>query len=366
MGHTVSIICQKKDLNETNYEIVNGVSIYRIFYGLESRAEQSKKSGFVLKLLQKIRFIKNLPFFPITNLSYARSIYKTAINIHKTNPVDVFVSVTQLVDHIHSGILFKKKNPSTKIFIYSLDALSSGYVSNLKKYKRYFQSKMKKYEISALKQCDFFFAMESHKSYIANNDFYKPFTDKIIYTDIPLYIPRDQSLVKEKKEPKKIVYTGNMTYLDSKFIKRLASSLNNFDFLFVGNHAYTFAKELEKCNNIKVMGPVSHDKILSTQNSAAYLLAFDTASSSMIPGKIFEYFSAKKPVIFCSMNQQCSYINYLDKYENYIFIRTDYDEEKIVEVFSSFIQSNGNDADEAFAKNTPYFTATLFEKYSIF
>lgn len=124
-----------------------------------------------------------------------------------------------------------------------------------------------------------------------------------------------------------------MTYLDSKFIKRLASSLNNFDFLFVGNHAYTFAKELEKCNNIKVMGPVSHDKILSTQNSAAYLLAFDTASSSMIPGKIFEYFSAKKPVIFCSMNQQCSYINYLDKYENYIFIRTDYDEEKIVEVF---------------------------------
>lgn len=45
--------------------------------------------------------------------------------------------------------------------------------------------------------------MESHKSYIANNDFYKPFTDKIIYTDIPLYIPRDQSLVKEKKEPKR-------------------------------------------------------------------------------------------------------------------------------------------------------------------
>ena len=361
-GHKVSVICQKKSANEKDHETIDGVSIYRIFYGVESKIEQSTKKHLFLKTTKRVRFFINLPFYPITNLFYANAIYKKALSIHDNNKIDAFVSVTQLVDHIYSGILFKKKTKNTKLFIYCLDALTSGYVSNLKKHKPFFLTKMRKFEIKALKKCDFFFAMESHKRFIENNDFYIPFKNKIVYTDIPLYVPRYEQIANNKKmDGKKIIYTGNMTYLDCEFIKRLSSALNNYNFLFVGKCNDALKKQLQECANITIQGPVSHEEIISIQDSADYFLAFDTSSASMIPGKIFEYFSTKKPVIFCSVNQNCSYQNYLDKYGNYTFIKTDFNSQEIKEALALPRHKNDN-IEEAFVTNTPSFTAKIFEK----
>lgn len=360
LGHSVSVICQKRD-NDIAQHSDQKIKISKVYYGYESKLEEKKINQKIINFVKKIRFIKNLFFFPVTNRSYVKAIFRKAEEINKTEPVDIFVAVTQLVDHIEAGIFFTNKHKNTKLFIYSLDALSSGYVLELPKYKTYYKRKMRKYEIHALNKCHSFFAMRSHKKYIIEHpEIYKRFNNKILFVDIPLFDLNKKNTPKEQTK-KTIVYAGNTTYLDIHFLSKLFTIMDDYSFIFAGFYNDNFKKEVSKFKNVKLLGLISHEEAMKLQSTASHLLAFDTSSTSMIPGKIFEYFLTGKTVIFCTKNTDCHFIEYLNKYQNYILVHSEDKREQIL----TKIKPSKNCPDnvlEMFVENTPDYTAQLFIK----
>lgn len=359
-GHNVTIICQRKDSNEKAHEKIDGLSIYRVPF--EYNIAQNRNC-FLTKFISKIKTFFHLPFFPINSRRYVSHIYALACNINAINKIDTFVAVTQLTDHIKAGILFKQKFPQTKLFIYSLDALTSGYVQNLKHFRNFYISRMRKYEIHALKKTDYFFAMNSHKKYIERNSFYNKYSDKIIYTDIPLFDSRKRTQAEANNGT--ILYSGNMSYLDIDFVKRIVDSLRNNFFTFVGPNNISLREKMNGVKNIEILNSVAHDQVISLQDKSEYLLAFDTLSSSMIPGKIFEYFTTNKTIIYCSVNKECPFIDYLNKYGNYILVKIGDTTEDIQKKLLEKHQCNPN-FEKLLFENTPEYTANLFVSYSKF
>lgn len=364
MGHSVSLLIKRYGKNDPKFEIKNGLEIYRVFFGFEDRFYETKSYHFLHVLFSKIRFILHLFIWPVSSLRYSNKTLRLIKKIHKKRRFDVVVGVTLLVEFARTAMKFKESNEDVLFYLYTLDSLSGGFVNSLKKHKGFYTKRMLRWEKVLFDSADFIFAMEPHRHYYQSNlSNYSKYFGKIVYVDIPLYdiknVENKGSLGADVTK-KTIVYSGSMTYIKGEFIAKLLQSLPEYTFCFYGYYHRDYINQFTNFPNFHFYGLLEHSEIIRIQQRASFLLAFDNGVSSMIPGKIFEYFLSEKPIIYFSQFNECPFSSYLNEYGNYIYLDGSMTNETIQSLVRNYIPKRPRKSERILLKNQPIFTAEEF------
>ena len=112
------------------------------------------------------------------------------------------------------------------------------------------------------------------------------------------------SIAAEGSENFRIVYTGTVydgaRNLDS-FLEAISGLKGpRLEVVIAGNVGSSFSKTIEGLelkDTVKVLGFQSHNRIVSLQKGASVLLLVGWWGGFQIPGKLFEYFGAKRPIL---------------------------------------------------------------------
>ncbi|MBJ2140797.1 glycosyltransferase [Delftia acidovorans] len=111
--------------------------------------------------------------------------------------------------------------------------------------------------------------------------------------------------VKKKSSKFHMVFTGNF-YKDFRNPEKLASALKRIvdvDFLFtiVGDN-YSFAPLFQGMDNVRILGKKDHFFCLNMQRESDILINIGNVQSFQVPGKIFEYLGAERPILHIRMS----------------------------------------------------------------
>ena len=257
---------------------------------------------------------------PILIMKY----YKLAKLEHKRKKFDTIVAVYLYIEEVIAAILLKIKHPEIKLIIYTLDALSAKDTP-----KRYPLSKItiKKWEKYIFKHADIICVLESHRNHYKQEK-YNDIRHKIEYTDIPLFKPREglSPIISNRKSGISIVYTGSTTFVsgDPGYFLEILKKLDNVLFHLYGVTDDYVKKQIDESGlvgkRIFIHGKVNHTEIKKIHDEADFLISFGSKNSNMIPSKIFEYISSRKPIInFYKIVQDPAY-PYIEKYPDKIQI----------------------------------------------
>lgn len=374
--YSVSVVTLYNDIGQSQFESINGVDVYRVDAGfIEARLYENstnkKKYNRTLKL-SRINGLLHAFRYPLLSERQVKHLYRQASALHKEKHFDYVVSVYHKIADVLAGIKLKKKNPDIKLVLYTLDAISGGWVPNILHSSKIPMKSLKRWERYFFKYIDKMFAMESHRSYYQKNHEYDKYAEKIEYLDIPLLEP----CISEKDTSKeiKMVYTGSMALATANpwYLLKILDKIENAKVFIYGRICDEILKEIQSCSlyekRIFLMGSVEHSEIAKIQQSADVLLNFGNANSNMIPCKIFEYMSTGNKILSFTHSSQDSSLPYIEKYPNGLIVEEDESLDGInIEKIKEFISSehkalNEKELKKVFLKNTPeYFEERLSE-----
>jgi hypothetical protein len=131
----------------------------------------------------------------------------------------------------------------------------------------------------------------------------------------------DASKYRRKVETKKntLVYTG-IFYKDIREPFELFAAMNTIDdyqLIIVGNvdtDVLDYVKRNHLEQKIRFMGYVSHEDSITWQLSSEYLVYIDNKNSTQLPGKLFEYLAAKKPILCVVQNNDSLLVELAKEY----------------------------------------------------
>lgn len=375
-GHSVRVVTFLNNINQPNYEEINSVGIFRVNPGFIEKSlykNKNNKIKYNLTLkLSKINGILHAFKYPLLSEKQVKFMYRKTLELHKNKQIDYLVCSYHKIVDVLSGIKLKKKYPNIKLILYTLDAISGGWVPKIMRSSKIPMNSLKRWERYFFKYIDKMFAMESHRSYYKSNNEYDQYQEKIEYLDIPLLEPIDS---KKNNNPHiKMVYTGSMHKASANphYLLKMLPRIDNTQLYIYGNVSLDIKNEIK--NNplynkrIFLCGRVSHDEIVKIQQDADVLLNFGNGNPNMIPCKIFEYMSTNKKILSFTYSLLDSSLPYIKKYPNGLIIEEDDKliNENIDKVIQFLVEEtkkiSKDDLSTIFEKNTPkYFEKKLME-----
>ncbi len=289
---------------------------------LKRKINLSFGSGFIAKLLFRIRQIVLIPFYPVLYPLKQIRINKKAEEICITNNIDIIVCVSFPFESVIAGAYVKRILPRVKFIPYLIDAYACG---TLPKYlpKKYSFSRKIEYEKKHIINSDLVIAMESSKDFYEKNKY----INKISFLN-PSFFANNlvkngtKNDIKVRQNRKiTIVYSGYL-YLpdrDPEYIIQVLSKIceYSFDLIFVGKKEKNIIlkNEKEKSNvNIISIGHISHNELRDYLKNADCFLHLGVQNKNAISGKIFEYIGYGKPIISIFFNENEATLPYLNKY----------------------------------------------------
>lgn len=365
-----------KELKKESNEKINIRRFSRSFNKkIENNLKEKKGKFYEFLLLTnskvfqiKIRiFMWMWPLYSVTLiLKYLFYFYK-----NRKNDIQTVVATYLHIEEVLAAIIIKKINPKINVILYSLDALSG------RKSPEFFRTQFPKksierWETIIFNNIDYICAMESHKKYYESHKKYNQYRNKLIYFDIPYFSTRKLEKHIKKDRDINIVFTGTCSvYTGSPiYIIKIFSQMKN-----VVLHLYgTVDREIQKYikinsfNNIVTHGKISREEIISIQNNADYLLNIGVDNECMVPCKIFEYISARRPIISTIKTDFDPSLPYLAKYNNYLIVDEREDiilnKEKIMNYINNSKYKEFDDftLEKIYFNNTPYPFVELIEK----
>ena len=363
-------------------ETINGVTVSRVDAGLIETAlfnnedktdpKQVKKRKRVLKL-SKLNGLFRAFSYPLLSKKQVKNLFVKAEEIYREEKIDYCVVVYHKIADVLAGIKLKKKHPDIKLILYTLDAISGGWVPTIMRSKKIPMNSLKRWERFFFKNIDKTFAMESHRKYYESDGAYDKYKDKIEYLDIPLLQKSDEKETNKKEDESiSLVYTGSMhkDTANPEYLIKLLSGIKCVKIYIYGNVSDEIKEVLKKLpeynERLFLMGRKEHAEIGKIQQSADVLLNFGNANPNMIPCKIFEYISTGKKIISFTHSDKDSSLPYMEKYPLALIVKEDDGLiEENVNSINGFIKGEKNNADyssleKIFIKNTPkYFCDRL-------
>jgi glycosyltransferase involved in cell wall biosynthesis len=375
-GVEVSIVANKQSGME-DFEVINGVKVYRVELGwIERIIELSNKNNFlfsnhiikIMVLIRKIKLFLSFPIWPLISPLRSFKIYSKLKQLHQVDNFDVVMPVYTPIEGLIAGILLKMKFGNFKLIYYFLDTLSGGTPPGPFS-KKWLSKRGFKWENLIFKKADSIFILESHKNNYLDEK-YKRHHAKIEVVDIPL--------VRNIKSEIKNSYNYNSNKITFVFTGSLQKKVRNPSFfielfkrLNVGNLYElnifgstdsniilnnTYAKEY----GIRYHGLVDINKAYEEMLNADTLVNIGNDSEHMIPSKIFEYLSLGKPVIATYKSSVDPSIPYLKKYPLSLLLEEDWDKmDQYVNELENFINNSHNKTlefekiKEIYFENTP-------------
>lgn len=379
-GSSVSVVTLYNDVKQPSFEEVNGVGIYRVNAGFietslyKNQSQRSKieklKYGVTLRL-SRLNGLFHAFRYPLLSERQVGFLYRLAKELQKKQKIDYVVCAYHKIADVLAGIKLKKKYPDIKLILYTLDAISGGWVPNILHSAEIPMNSLKRWERYFFSYTDKIFAMESHREWYQAKE-YDNYRDKIEFLDIPLL-----ALNTVGKEPDDnqlhAVFTGSMhkATANPQYLLKLLPYLPDIRIELYGNIGADILDDIHKAqlngHKITVHGAVSHDEILQIQANADVLLNFGNANPNMIPCKLFEYISTMNKIISFTHADTDSSLPYMLRYDAALIIE-EKDEmikenaKRIREFLAQPILQNQSSVVQKFKKNTPaYFAAVLLE-----
>lgn len=133
-----------------------------------------------------------------------------------------------------------------------------------------------------------------------------------------------------------------------------------------GNVDSSVKKQFEKAENVLYHGMLAPERVMFALKAADFIVNIaNEQTPQMVPSKIFQYFSTRKPILnFVSSEEDCS-IPFFEKYGYAVSMYKKHGVERNVELATSFfetLEERRSRIDETFlSKSTPAFFANLVE-----
>ena len=283
---------------------------------------KAKLNSSIGRMLNQIRRSLLLPFYPIVSFIVPLRWLKEFNHLYSKTTVDTIVSVVAPDESLYAGYQIKKKYPGVNWIVYYIDAgtnvLKGTSFENIKKQLHH---KAIKWENKVLKSADKIIVMEGHSEY------YKIALShenslKLHVADVPLLTIDDYSELKaeEHHEVEGWVYTGNMNgrFYDPQILCEVFieyCKLHPAELHLYGPSDHSeYLDHMEKTyNNITWHGMKSHDEVLQAQRKANVLVYYKCETLDSVSGKLFEYLSHGKPIIYIGPSNDINSIR-LSKY----------------------------------------------------
>lgn len=381
-GGDVTVLTTITENDQPIEEEIEGVKVYAFKRSLgEYILLKSENKSGLKKYIYKVsaRFVLRswliLSCFrwPQRSLFLSNRYIAKAKKLRKKKPFDAVVSVYMGIDEVAAGRRIKKCFPEIKFYIYTLDDMSG------RKYPKLFGTNVclraiMNWENKVFAYADKICIMNSHVEHYKDKN-YDKYREKFKVMDIPLFeMPKEDNLLaysdleEKKNENVKIIYTGaalietgNPTY----FVEHILPSLPHCELHLYGRMSPTVKKCLESHflfgKRIFIHGMIPAADIKQVQDESDCLITFGSDNPNMIPCKIFEYFSRRKPVINIYYSDNDSAYPYVEKYGYSVqLLSTDNDDENVKKLdefirMISEMEIPGADAlIKTFWNNTPF------------
>lgn len=381
-GYHVDVVTIFNDEKQVEYEVINSVHVYRVNPGFIRRElyksnpivhpELQNRHNLILKLSAINGFIKAFRY-PFLSKKQVINLQKKAEELYRLKRYQHVVVVYQQIHPVLAGIGLKKIFPTIDLILYTLDAISGGWIPKILHSHKIPMRSLKKWEHYIFENVDRIFAMESHFPYYQTKE-YVIYKEKIFYLDIPLLNPTKQEMAKKiDNKRNRFVFTGSMhnDTANPEYLLKLLPFLSNVCVDIYGSISIDIMDKIKDSGligkQIFCHGRVDHDKILNIQRNADILLNFGNSNSNMIPCKIFEYISTGRPILSFTHSKEDSSLSYMKKYGNALIIEESnehiLDNSKLIMQFLDNASSvNTNEILNIFYKNDPrYFFRKLIE-----
>lgn len=137
----------------------------------------------------------------------------------------------------------------------------------------------------------------------------------------------------------RIVYTG-VFYKDIRnpllffeSLKKINVSSNQLEIIVAGavkKEYRNFVQEIGVSSLVRFVGHISHLRIISLQKGASVLLLFGNRGGCQLPGKIFEYIAAKRPILVIKYDEEDIAARIVEQLHRGVVVRSN--SEQIVKV----------------------------------
>lgn len=367
-GHSVEVIC-RRDYRHPRVENVGFLKTYGIY---RSRLLDKKNQEFFPRLFRRINFVLHLPIYPVKSIGFLIRMIRTTDSVLQKDSFDCVLAFNHPLEACITEAVLKHKYYSIHFSIFDVDSFSNKIGDRL--IPSTIQQKLFwRWEKFILSSIDQIIVMENHERHYHANK-YLSYKEKIEISNFPnLTLDRDIGLNKNDKEILCVhLGTLNSIYRNPKRICDIFLELNNYSLQFYGNtddlevlHKYKIASK----GRISYNGFVSFEKGQNVLSEANILISIGNAKSEMVPSKIFEYFSYRKPIIHFYSFLDDPVNSYLRKYPLALLINIQDPIDTITKMIRQFIKINcGNIVERSelirlFPKNTPEYSLNLIEKH---
>lgn len=371
-GWDVTILSKKLDENWLDEEIYDGKKIYRITH---KTFKNKIKIKLIVKLIDIIYKFLILYRWPIKSKDIIKCYCKKIIELNNEKDFDLIIFSINPPMSLIINYYLKKNNELLKkkyTVAYYLDALMNEC------HIKFLPKKLSNFKIFNLerKYLPFFnevFFTDSHRSIydIPKYDF----IEKKHFLKLPSilidYLYKEQDSIKSSDEYN-LSYVGSISKLNrnpDKIFEFLTNVANDYkiklNILFYGKlNNYNFKKFKDEYINIEYKGIVSKEEVYEIYEKTDFLINIDNINQTMIPSKIFEFISFKKPIINFTTYTESIIDTYLRDYDNYISIKyIDSNFEKEEERIYNFFEEGRCkrvDVDKIINSYSEYSPKTLF------
>ncbi len=381
-GHAVRVITFHNDVNQPEVENINGVEVHRVNAGLIETTlykNKARKNIFgkliynAALMLSRLNGLLHAFRYPLLSERQVSFMYRKAEELYQEEKIDYVVSAYHKIADILAGITLKKKHPSIKLVLYTLDAISGGWVPDILHSARIPMNSLKRWEHHFFAHIDKMFAMESHRSFYSARKEYDCYAEKIEFLDIPLLAPK-KLFSKTKRDVVKLVYTGSMhpSTANPHYLLKLLPMIEQAELHIYGNVCHEIEDSIKAHTlfekRVFLCGVVAHEKIAEIQQQADVLLNFGNSNPNMIPCKIFEYMSTGNKILSFTHADTDSSLPYIRKYPSGLIVE---EKETMLEQNAAIIRRflaaeaqapSPEELCRLFEKNTPaYFCKRLLE-----
>ena len=385
-GYGVHVICfnKKGNLEEDYFE---GISIHRVkmrlFFKLRFYAEENIEHWYgkaiyrVAMLLNKIKKILYLPFYPLTSPIVALRYFSKANELMKKQNFNMVISVYNPLETLIAGAMIKRRNKDIKFGMYVLDTLTNGAKRNFIP-KKWTEKKGWQWEQRLYKISDIIFNMKCHETH-HEQERYDKYRDKMQIVDIPLFIDTDiiagDMEDYDEFDPDILhwVYTGALSHTgrNPKYVCEIFTAINGhcpmkLHFYSRGD-CESLIKSYEELSGKSILrhGYVDKPEATNAISNAKVLISIGNQDSDMIPSKIFEYMSTGKKIIHFYTRENDSCIEYYNRYPNALLVNESKDFNDNKKQILDFLlkpESEKIDLNKCFKKNTPNYTVELIDR----
>lgn len=352
------------------------IKFYGVKEALYDRLKHCGDSSSLLKraffsLFSRIRHIVVAPFYPDVSFVRSRFFYKKALKVVKQERIDVVIASYRPYEAIYSLIRLKKRF-SEKLYCvgYHLDLLTAPNTVN--KTVRNIQLLKVKKAIDREQRCVDLLVLPSA---LDNENFRFPnsrFADFPIYNpdvkEIPFDLPYSNDYVN-------LVYIGSLNsqnrnpqYMVSMLDKMGSVSGKKIVWHIWGKVEQAVLESIKLSEHIAYHGLLNNANVYYALKKSDFIVNISNEQTlNMVPSKIFQSFSAKRPIVNIISSTEDVSIPYFERYGDSLNVYKHQDEDANVQKIKEFLENKlsqeikGNE--DLLRKCTPAFFVDTFEDF---